>query len=501
MKKFITIIRTLLLTTLILAAGCTKDWLDVNTDPNNPSTASPELVLPAGIMSVGSVVGYHYNLIGGFWSQYWSQSNAANQYKQWDQYQLQDNTTQIQRSWREAYANGLSDLQFVIQTAEAKGNWSMYLMATVIQCYAWQTMVDFYDNIPYSEAFQGDAATPNFNPKYDNGQAIYNDLLARIDNALSKTLNTLSAAESNGDFIYKGNTANWIKFANTLKLKMYMRMMYADPAKAQAGIEKLYDDGASFINSTADEAKLDVFIDQEGKDNPLYANDRRKLNVATNLRVSATLYRYLEQNTDPRLGKYVQANSNPMPQGGFNIPTPQLGPTTVAIFNIKATDPVYFISAIESKLLQAEAIAKGWGTGSEKTLYDDAIKLSFARHGLDGTSFVAPGGAYAYPSSGTFEEKQKAIMMAKWAAFAGTQGMEMFFETNRTHYPEVSPVPSWANGAYNLEYVGGKLTYSLEGVTSGAFPKSLIYPQEEVNLNTSFPGQRTVTTKVWWDKK
>jgi hypothetical protein len=120
---------------------------------------------------------------------------------------------------------------------------------------------------------------------------------------------------------------------------------------------------------------------------------------------------------------------------------------------------------------------------------------------LDASSFLEAGGAYEYPETGTFEEQQEAIMMAKWAALAGTQGLEMFLETQRTGYPAVSAVPSWIDGAYNPAYVGGKLTYSLEGITSGVFPSSFIYPQEEVNLNSNFPGQRSVTDKVWWDVK
>jgi hypothetical protein len=88
MKNKITILLSFFLATFILISGCSKDWLDVNEDPNNPPTANPELVLPAGQMSVGTVVGYYYNLVGGFWSQYWSQSNAANQYKYIDQYQI-----------------------------------------------------------------------------------------------------------------------------------------------------------------------------------------------------------------------------------------------------------------------------------------------------------------------------------------------------------------------------------------------------------------------------
>lgn len=501
MKNKFKILLAFLVVNLMLFSGCTKDWLDVNEDPNNPKTANPELVLPAGQMSIGTVVGFHYNLVGGFWSQYWSQSNAANQYKFIDQYQIQDNSAPNNRAWREAYGNGLSDLQYVINSTRASENWSIFLMATVMQCYAWQVLVDFMDDVPYSQAFQGDAATANYSPVFDQGEAIYAHVLARIDSALSKPLNELTEAEEKGDFLYGGDTEAWIKFANTLKLKMYIRMMYANPTEAQAGIEALYADGAEFISTLEDEAKLDIFIDQEGKDNPLYANNNRKLNVATNLRVSATLYRYLETNSDPRLGEFVSANSNPMPQGGFNIPTPQLDPTTVAIFRNSPTDPVYFISAVESNLLQAEAIARGWGTGDAKEFYDEAISLSFERYDLDATDFIAADGVYEYPSAGTFEEQQEAIMMAKWAALAGTQGIEMFFETNRTGYPRVSTIPAWSNGAYNTDYEGGALTYSLEGITGGVFPASFVYPQEEVNLNENFPGQRSVTDKVWWDVK
>jgi len=429
MKNKITIILSFFLATFIVVSSCSKDWLDVNDDPNNPATANPELVLPAGQMSLGTVVGYYYNLVGGFWSQYWSQSNAANQYKYIDQYQIQDIALPNIRGWREMYANGLGDLQYVIQTTKEKKNWSLYLMATTMQAYGWQVMVDFNDKIPYFEAFQGDAASANFNPKYDNGDVIYADVLARLDSAMLKPVNLLSPAEKKGDLIYKGDINNWIKFLNTLKLKMYMRMMYVNPTVAQAGVEKLYADGAEFISDVTDEAKLDVFVDKEDKDNPLFGNNNRKLNVSTNLRISATLFRYLEQNNDPRLASIAGAGT-PMPQGGFNIPTPQLAPTSVAVFNLYATDPVYFISAIESKLFQAEAISQGWGTGDEKALYDEAVTLSFDRYGEDASTFLAPGGAYEYPADSTIEVKQEAIMMAKWAALAGTQGLEMFFETN-----------------------------------------------------------------------
>ncbi|MFH1118449.1 MAG: SusD/RagB family nutrient-binding outer membrane lipoprotein [Bacteroidota bacterium] len=494
-SNFLTV--AVLIATIVFISGCSKDWLDVNTDPNNASEASVELVFPSGVVSVASQTGGYYNLVGGFWSQYWSQSNAANQYKYIDQYQI--NSGDFNRMWREMYSGALSDLNYVIDEAEVNGNWSYYLMGTVSQAYAFAYMVDFFDDIPYSEAFLGNAESPNLSPKFEKGYDVYKDLIIRIDNALSKEFNDLSDAEKKADFVFGGDINKWIQFANTLKLKMYLRMAYSHPSEAEAGVKALYSANAEFLNS---DAGLDIFIDAENKDNPLYGANNRKLNVATNLRMSATLYYYFEGNSDPRLSYHMTGGTKPMPQGGFNIPSTQLLPTDVVIYALRATDPVYFISEVESYLLQAEAIIRNWGTGDAKALYDAAITAEFARKGLAGqeVALIAADGVYEYPSEGSFDDQLKAIIMAKWAAFAGSQCTEAFFETNRTGYPEVSSIPSWADGAFNDEYVGGKLTYSLEGTTNAVFPARMIYPQDEVNLNGNFPGQTNVTDKVWWDK-
>lgn len=499
MKKIISFITiVILMATVVFNSGCKEEWLDVNTDPNNAKGASAELVFPAGVVSVASQTGGWYNLLGGFWSQYWAQSNAANQYKFIDQYQINDED--FNRMWREMYAGAIKDLQYVIDESLAKEDWTYNLMATVMQAYAFQFMVDLYNSVPYSEALQGDAETVIFKPNYDSGYDIYVDLIARIDAALAQDLNFGAPAEEDGDFLFNGDVSKWVQFANTLKLKMYLRMAYSHPSEAQAGVEGLYAAGANFLS---EDAALKIFIDAENQDNPLYAANIRKLNVGTNLRVSTTLYSYYDDNSDPRLAGIITSGTNPMPQGGFNIPSTQLDPPTVCVFKMGPTDPVYFISDVESYLLQAEAVARGWGSGDAKVLYDMAVKADFGRKGLAGeeVAFLAAGGAYEYPAGGEFEEQLEAIIMAKWAAFAGSQCTEAFFETNRTGYPKVSDVNSWDGSGYNSNYVGGLLTYSLEGTTGGLFPKRLIYPQDEVNLNSNYPGQTSVTDKVWWDKK
>lgn len=495
------ITKSLFLSLLVLfSIGCSDDWLDVNTDPNNPASATAELVFPAGVLSGGAVVGGYYNLIGGMWSQYWTQSNAANQYRSYDQYLVQSGDFNDQ--WLEMYAGCLNDLRYIIEESFSAGDSSFAYMATVAQVYFWQVMTDFHGDIPYTEALGG--LKDNLSPKFDSQESIYDDLIKRLDDAMPADFTPLTAGQIKADYLFGGDLDKWVAFANTLKLKIYLRQMYIRPQVAQTGVEKLYADGATFLS---EDAGLDIFENAENKDNPLYASNVRKLNVATNLKVSSTLFRYFEANSDPRLGYIVNsdfAGTVPQPQGGFNIPSTDLDPPTVAVYDVNATTPVYFISEVESYLLQAEAIARGWGTGDDEALYNAAVGAELTRKGFsaDVATLVGDGLAYDYPQAGTFEAKQEAIMMAKWAAFSGTQGLEAFLERNRTGYPVASSVPSWdSNGHNTTTYVGGQFTYSLEGTTSGVFPTRMIYPQDEVQLNTNFPGQTAVTDPVWWDAK
>ncbi len=482
---------------LALFASCGKDWLDVNTDPNNAAAASAENILPAAELSSGVVTGGYYNLLGQIWSQYYTQNSGSNQYKYIDAYGLL--SSDFQNQFGQMYGT-LLNLKYIESDAASQDNWAYYLMATVVECYDWQVLVDLYDQIPFNEALQG---VENQAPKYDNAQTVYDSLIARIDYALAQPMNVLTTAQASKDYFFGGNMAKWIQFANTLKLKIYMRQMYIRPSVAQAGIQQLYADGANFLTS---DAKLDIFIDAPYKDNPLYESDKRSLNTTTNLAISATLYKYFKNNNDTRLSFLVGTGTNPLPQGGNQIPTNLISNVIVAKLN--ATDPVFFISAAESYFLQAEAVAMGWGTGDDKALYDAGVMAAFSRFGLDGSSFVAAGGAYLYPSAGTFEQKQEAIIMAKWASMARSQGIESYLETNRTHYPIESPLNAqhWNTSTFSptnplyLAWNGGERLYSLNGST-GYFPKRLVFPASERLSNPNTPAEIPASAKVWWDVK
>jgi hypothetical protein len=482
--------KALMLSAMVfLAFGC-KKTLDINVSPNNPliETTTPEVLFPSAVMSTTGRVGGELTILGGIWAQYYTQANASNQYKTIDAYALTRND--LNGSYNELFSGALADYQLAITQAVAKSDWRYNLMATVMKAYTYQVLVDLYDKVPYTEALKG---IDNLQPKFDDGYTIYVGLLAEIDAALAKDYSSLalSSEQKKTDFLFGGDMSLWTKFANTLKLKMYLRMVNAKPAEAQAGIAKLYTDGANFLTSSAGIATFD---DTPDNSNPFYEYNVRRLNTTTNLRASKTFTSWLTANNDPRVNYYFgTASPIPMNQGDYTATATQQ-PTyaSATVFVQSAKDPVWFISAAESYLMQAEALERYFGGAGAAAMYQNGVRAAFTQVGL-AASVVPP--AYLVYSTGTFEQKLEQIVVQKWASFAGSHSLEGFFEQERTGYPKPSAVYSTDAG-----YIAGQWVYSKNGVTSGLFPKRLVFPASSRDRNNNTPAEVPITTKVWWGK-
>jgi hypothetical protein len=474
---------------LLLSSGCKKN-LDINVDPNNPrvENATPEVLFPSATMSTAGTVGGQLTVLGGIWSQYYTQANASNQYKTIDSYNLTRNDLQI--GYTELFSGALNDYQLTLTKAKESGDARYTLMATVMKAYAYQVLVDLYDKVPYSEAFQGAA---NLQPKFDDGDFIYTSLLAEIDAALAQdyTSTALNATQKKTDFLFGGDMSKWAQFANTLKLKMYLRMVNAKPAQAQAGIAKLYADGANFLTTSAGIATWEGTPDNS---NPFYENNIRRLNSTTNLRASVTLVSYLNENNDPRVNKYFGSSPIAMHQGDYAA-TAAEQPTyaNASVFVQSANDPVWFITAAESYFMQAEALERYFGGSGAQAAYNNGLAAAFAQTSVTLTPALQAN--YAYPTAGTLEDKIEAIVTQKWASFPGTHDLEGFFEQQRTGYPKMSAVYST-----DEDYIPGQLVYSKNGVTGGLFPRRLVYPAAARDRNKNTPAEVPITTKVWWAK-
>jgi hypothetical protein len=496
------------LLTGVFLVSCQQSLEELNIDPSNPASATVELVFPAGVMSAGSVAGGRYAIVGGIWSQYYTQNHASNQYKDIEAfyYEPADFATQ----WQELYSGALNDLKYVKKESSKNKNWSFYLMATVIEAYTFQLLTDIHGDVPFNEALRADEGL--INPHYEGSQNIYDSLIKRIDNALAKDFSAATVTDpGESDFIFGGpdtelgdDIDKWIQFANTLKLKIYLRQSEKRPAVAQAGVQALYAAGAEFLS---EDAAIKRFEDAASKSNPLYEQDQRQLNTATNLRASKTLFSFLESNQDSLRIKrlYIPGNAGqkPMDQGAFNQTTTALNPLSVSRARLSAVDPVYFISKAESYFLQAEAVERGWAPGNAKTLYDAGVTASFdmfddpaaSPADLNAAPYLAPGGKYEF---GVFYggDRLGAIIVQKWASMAGTrQGIEAFFERMRTGYPKTSAVYH-TSGTYKA----GEIVYPKEGTTNGKFATRLFYPDTEISRNPNAPPQSSITDPLWWHK-
>ncbi|HUH33109.1 MAG TPA: SusD/RagB family nutrient-binding outer membrane lipoprotein [Daejeonella sp.] len=493
MKKAINYIMICAIASLTLSPGC-DDTLDVNTDPNNPGieNATPEVLFPSAVMSTAGMVGGQLAIVGGIWSQYWSQASNSSQFREIDSYNLTSINEEVNLPYEELYAGALIDYQLATDKAKESKDWRYNLMATVMKAYTYQVLVDLYDQVPYSEALKGNG---NLQPKFDDGFSVYQGLLGEIDSALAQDFKSepLSASQQSTDFVFSGNMDEWEQFANTLKLKMYLRMVNAQPAEAEAGIRALYQGGGNFL---ADNAGVDVFTDVPNKSNPFYEFNIRRLNTTTNIRASFTLASWLIAKNDPRAQTYFgTSNPSAIHQGDFTATQAQQ-PTygTANVFVQHADDPVWFISKAESFLMQAEARERYFAGAGAKALYDAGVTAAFEQEGLTPGTLLT--GAYSYPATGSFEQKLEAIITQKWASFVRSEALEGFFEQNRTGYPRISPVYST-----DPSYVPGQWVYSRNGFTgAGNFPKRFVFPDYERTRNTNTPAQVPITTKVWWAK-
>lgn len=479
---------------IIITSGC-NEFLDINTNPNNPADASIDLILPAAQTSVMVTVGGSYHNLGGFWAQYYTQSPDAGQYENIDEYNVLPDF--FDGEWTEIYAGGLNDLEVIRQKATESEDHSYYLIATLMQAYTFQMLADLYGEIPFFDALKGADETQNLNPAFDNGADIYPALLIMIDDAVKRYEDATDPGENPGssDLIYDGDMASWIQFANTLKLKMYIRMAYTTSADA-AAVNDLLTDG-NFITT---DAALTQFGAEEGKRNPFYEIQIDRLGDV-NQRASNSLLKYLIKNADPRIdGIYTPGASGHQAKEQGDFANRDISNTELSSINMGETDPVYFMTLAERDFLIAEAEVRYNSGANARGAYESGIENSFAMHGVAGAAALyGAGGPYEWNATGTVETDIEQIMMQKWVALANFQNLEAFFEINRTH------VPPFSSNAKGTPGDTAQLTISYASILpAGKTPKRLLIPDVEISRNSSVTGQTAaegLATKVWWDQK
>jgi len=496
MKKIITFVSL-----AVCISGCS---LDVNTDPNNPSTVSYSLVLPAAESAIATVTGDGMYNYAGFFAQYFDQMPESNQYNLISEYAFTEQTQLIDRSYRTIYAGALADLDVVLKDVNA--NAADKYAATVLRAYSFQLLVDNMNQAPYKEALQGNA---NSMPKWDDGKSIYEGVLAELDAAEAVLGNSkISASDL---LIDKTKTMTkekvqlqWKGFANALRLRMYFRFInYGENVPVYTAKIKALIDAGNFFTG---DIKFDAYSDVTDKRNPWYSTN--KVNLTTNHVASYPIVSYLKITNDPRIAySFVKATKTGEYAGelpGSKIKLSAKKNADYSFLNYYATKPVYFFTQSELQFFLAEAYVSFYNDDAKaQAAYEAGIDADFAARNMSESPSVMYGntGKVAWSSAVDKSAKLHLIYMQKWVALCYMDHMEAWSEIRRTGVPKLSGSTADAINADPSVYIAGELISPMRNdLGAGTLVKRMYFPLSARQLNTNTPPSVQATTPVWWAK-
>ncbi|MEN9684714.1 MAG: hypothetical protein RLZZ28_500 [Bacteroidota bacterium] len=501
MKKILIAVSAI---TLIGLSSCQK-YLDINTDPDRiVETAAPiDLLLTNVTVNTGFMGGSDLFRYGALLTQQFSgqTTGGETQTQQYEKYLIQ--SSDVNNLWSTFYATTLNDIEVIIRLANAQNAPYYRGVAKLLKAYNYQHIVDAFGNVPFSET---QLSSANTSPKYDDGAAIYASLLTMIDEALADLNSTSTGlAPGTNSTIYSGafsaKKANWIKFGNTLKLRLLIHYSKVNKADMVAKITALVNQaGVSFFAANADNFEM-PFFNVTNRQNPIHQFEINRTNY---LFPNKTLVNTMNDKSDPRRPfyftpfpfsstAYVGAGAadaqsqkysrmhtflrgagtggTPKADGSLD-PLPATGGITY-----DGVAPIRMLTFAEYNFIRAEAALYG-APGVAQTFFQAGITASMQNAGVaaaDIATYITNYGVLA----GTDDDKLKQIITEKYIANYGVM-QEPWSDWRRTGYPVLTKV--------------------VNAVTT-AIPRSLPYPQSEIDANKSCPGQKAdLLVRVWWDK-
>ena len=384
----------------------------------------------------------------------------------------------------------------------------------ILKVAAMHRVTDTYGAIPYSKI-----GKTGVTAAYDTQEEVYNEMFKQLDGAINAlTTHSTDNFNAKADAVYSGNAIAWAKYANSLKLRLAMRLAYVNPTLAQKKAEEVVNDAIGSFTSNSDNAYLNFSVE-----NPLYViagtwNDSR---------ASGDITSYMNAFSDPRREKYFTQSTfaTPTVNGYIGIrPSIDVPAKNIAIqySNLKglaqeSDKKLLWMNAAEVAFLKAEGALRGWNMGgTAENFYNQGIELSFDQWGVSGASTYYSNGnssivAYTDPvtaanSSGSIanlslkyistdpiETNLQRIITQKWIANYPL-GMESWAEWRRTGYPKFMP----------------SLNIKSAGINANLKARRLVYPQIEYTTNNTnvtnavsetLGGSDRMYTNVWWDKK
>jgi hypothetical protein len=475
MKKILAI-----LSLSVLVVSCKKDIQDLNAEDKKPTDVPASSLFAnaqknvVDIMTSSSVNFNIFRLI----DQYWTETTYTDE----TNYDLV--TRNIPQSyWNTLYRDILNNLKLAksriytqdpttVTTAQLKNEAAI---TDIMQVYTYSILVNSFGNVPYSEALDVTKLTP----KYDDAKTIYYDLLSRLDTSIA-AMDVNADAFGESDLLYAGDVSKWVKFANSLKLRLGMTISDFDAAKAKSVVES----AAPNVLQSNDDNAVFKYLSAPPNTNPIWVDlvqSGRHDFVG-----ASTIVDTMKSLSDPRLPQYFNKNKDGNYEGGsvgdgntyslYSTPSDKI---------LKANFEALVMDYAEVELHLAEAAERGYNVGGTAAQhYNNGVTASITYWGgttADANTYLAnPDVAYA-TAKGNYKQK---IGFQKWLALYN-RGFESWTEIRRLDYP-VLPPPAEAQSG---------------------FPNRYTYPVQEQNLNkdnynaasTAIGGDK-VETKLFWDK-
>jgi len=507
----------------VLGTSC-KKYLNINTNPNSATSATPELILPQALTTTANVLN-SFNTYGMQVGGYGANAGGYGGFGTAISYNFSSND--YAGLWSATYDN-LEDYQAILDyTAPQLPKYNYFnAAARIMKVYDFELLVDAYNNIPYSTALTGSIS---LTPKYDDAAAIYASLATQLDSAIltiNSAVTGVTITMGTNDVLFGGSSAKWKQLANTLKLRLIVH-----------GAAK-----ATFANKTFDAAG---FLSTDALINPGYSRDNGKQNPAWNNwafsytggdatkswipskftlgfydghkltdsgRGRAVYYQYADSPyTGANQLGYENVSVPKCPSGsywysGTNRVGTSAGGSVGTLKGPNAGYPV--MTAAESYFLQAEAVVRGLttSTSTDAALFKSGIVASYnylyqlpggALSGSSATDETAyetkNSGSYLvnYSLAASTANKIEAIITQKYIALNFVNSQEGWNEYRRTHYPTVV--------AGGNAYQTFASTVS-ESTRADKLPTRIMYPTSEGSYNPeNVPsGITPFTSTIFW---
>ncbi|WP_298741573.1 SusD/RagB family nutrient-binding outer membrane lipoprotein [uncultured Chitinophaga sp.] len=517
---------------VVLGSSC-KKYLDINQNPNQATTATPEVVLPQAIVYTASAIST-YNNYGSQLVGYSANAGGFGGFGTSVTYGFSNST--FSNLWTVSY-DVLNDYQWVKLNTDANPDYGYFNgAARVMKAFIFQMLVDTYNDIPYKEALKG---VEELTPVYDKAEEVYADLAVQLDSAIAiieatedrqheSTTSNVKDLDGSTDPMFHGDMHLWKQLANTVKLRLMVR-----------GRGKV-----TFSNTTFNDAG---FLEEDALVNPGYVRDNGKQNPAWNSWVftytgeagnkawipTKFVHAFYDGQklTDPR-GEviYYDFPQTAVNQLGFessNVPSSPAGSPwlsgansgssrssgsaggSIGIFKAPTWGEPILLAA-ESYFLQAEAVVRGiLSGGNAKALFDDGVKASFNYLYLkpdgtydddydpaaDYTSYLASNSTsylVHFEQAAGVEQQIEAIITQKYIALNFIHGHEAWNEYRRTHYPRI--VNSSSNAILTFASAQSQST------RPDRLPTRVLYPSTEASNNsTNMPkGISPFSSLIFW---